>query len=392
MRTALQTGFLALTLIGVFVVVGNAEAWCPFGGLEGLYTYFKEGNLPCSLAVSNFYALAAVLVLTLLFRRAFCGYVCPIGTISDWVRRGAARLGVASRAVPPRLDQSLSTLKYLVLGLILYFTYRSAELVFRGFDPCYALISRHGEDITLWAYAIAAVILLLSLVLTMPFCRWLCPLAAALHPFSRFGVARIKRLDAACVQCGECATACPMAIPVHERNEVRDARCISCLSCLDACPRQDRTALVWGPPDGLGGRWPHGVLPAAILTLTATAVTASTFFALPSFTSRRGEPAGDVATVDLEIEGLTCRGRAVLLTYFLERDDAYALPDFVELRAWPAPGVARAVVRTESSSAIADEVKRAITEPYFDAAARTWRSSPFTVRGFDPLDDEKAAE
>ncbi len=81
MRKTLQFGFLALTLVAVFVVRGNAERWCPFGGLEALYTYTREGNLPCSLGVSNFYILGAVLLMTLILRRAFCGYVCPVGAI-----------------------------------------------------------------------------------------------------------------------------------------------------------------------------------------------------------------------------------------------------------------------------------------------------------------------
>ena len=103
-RRVVQFGFLALTVVGVFVVRGNAERWCPFGGVEALYTYATEGNLTCSLAVSNFYILGSVLIMTLLLRRAFCGYMCPIGTISDWLQRGTARLGAGPIAVPRRVD------------------------------------------------------------------------------------------------------------------------------------------------------------------------------------------------------------------------------------------------------------------------------------------------
>ena len=71
-RRVVQFGFLAVTLVGVFLFRGNAERWCPFGGVEALYTYATEGNLTCSLAVTNFYILGAVLVMTLLLRRAVC--------------------------------------------------------------------------------------------------------------------------------------------------------------------------------------------------------------------------------------------------------------------------------------------------------------------------------
>ena len=51
--------------------------------------------------------------------------------------------------MPRAVDAVLSSLKYLVLALLLFLTWRTGEFVFRGYDPCYALISRHGEDIQL---------------------------------------------------------------------------------------------------------------------------------------------------------------------------------------------------------------------------------------------------
>lgn len=82
-RRLVQLGFVILTVGGVFVFGGNAERWCPFGGVEALYSYATEGNMLCSLGISNFYILGAVLVMTLLLRRAFCGYMCPIGSVSE---------------------------------------------------------------------------------------------------------------------------------------------------------------------------------------------------------------------------------------------------------------------------------------------------------------------
>ena len=105
-RRTVQAGLLALTLMGVFLLGSNAESWCPFGGVEAIYTYATEGNLLCSLGISNFYILAAVILTVLLLRRAFCGYVCPIGTISEWLGVIAGRIGVrgfsSSSEVGPR--------------------------------------------------------------------------------------------------------------------------------------------------------------------------------------------------------------------------------------------------------------------------------------------------
>ncbi len=154
-RRIVQGLFLALVLVGVFGLQANCERWCPFGGVEAIYTYVAEGNMLCSLGVSNFFILGGVLAATLLVRRAFCGYMCPIGTLSEWLRSLGSRLGIPELHVSTNWDRLLGLCKYAVLAIVLVLTYRAGELIFRGFDPCYALLSRHGEDITFWAYIVS---------------------------------------------------------------------------------------------------------------------------------------------------------------------------------------------------------------------------------------------
>jgi len=384
-RRLVQFAFLSLTLAGVFLVRGNAERWCPFGGVEAAYTYATEGNLICALGVSNFYILAAVLAVTLLLRRAFCGYLCPVGTISEWLQSAARRLGVRPARIPYRLDRGLALLKYAVLAVILLVTWRAAELRFRGYDPCYALISRHGEDITVWAYVISGVIAVASLAVLLPFCRWFCPLAAVLHPFSRFGLTRIRRQEDRCAACGACARACPMGIPVDQVRQVTAARCLSCLNCVDACPRSAGGALTWGPPRALGRRWPQGVLIVILLAGVGAAVGATYAFPLPSFVHTRGQRPAVTATLKLTIHNLNCRGNATLLTYFLDRDDELAIPGYLRLEAWPGPNAAPARITYDPARTDESAIKQAITEPYFDAVAGIWRNSPFRIVGYDPL-------
>lgn len=389
-RRVVQFAFLALTIIGVFVVRGNAERWCPFGGVEAIYNYVTEGNMLCSLGISNFYILAAVLVMALLLRRAFCGYMCPIGAIGEWINAGARRCGVKPRDVPYWLDRVLAKLKYVVLAVILYFTWTAAELEFRVADPCYALISRHGEDITIWAYIVSGAIIVSSLFLLIPFCRWFCPLAAVFHPFSRFGLTRIKRSDDACVDCGKCTIACPMAIPVASMKTVTSARCISCLECIETCPDKPKAkgAIMWGPPRALGGAWSQSLLIGIMLACVLIAVVAVYAFPAPSFSrvvEGRGEAPAVTATAELGILNLACRGNASLFAYFVERDDEYEVPGYLKIEGWPGPGAARVLITYDPSLTDETAIKEAITEPYYDATSDQWRSSQFEVDGYDPL-------
>jgi len=245
-RRVVQFAFLALVVGGIFAVGANCERWCPFGG---------------------------VLLITLLLRRAFCGYMCPLGTISEWLRSVARRLGVPGIRVPQRLDRVLASLKHAVLAVILVATYRAGELIFRGFDPCYALITMNSPagteiaDITIWAYVVAGAIALASLAIVMPFCRWFCPMAAVLNPVSRLALTRIERDAEACRGCGQCSEHCPTAIPVDRLRQVKAARCLSCMNCMDSCPHKGKGdgVLRWRPPRWLGPRWPQAALIGILL-------------------------------------------------------------------------------------------------------------------------------
>jgi Pyruvate/2-oxoacid:ferredoxin oxidoreductase delta subunit len=384
-RRLLQLGFLVLTLVGVFAVGGHAERWCPFGGVEALYTYASAGNLICSLGVSNFYVLGGLLVLTLLMRRAFCGYACPIGTISEWLQALARRCGLRAWQVPYHLDRGLALLKYVVLGVIVYFTWTIGELVFRGYDPCYVLISRHGTDITMWAYVVSGALVLLSLAIIVPFCRWLCPLAAVFTPFSRIGLARVRRSGETCIDCGLCRRACPMAIPVDKVAEVTAARCTSCLECVAACPKRAGGALTWGPPRFIGGHWPQAVVIGVLLLCIGGAVAATYAFPLPSFIETIGEAPAQTASLRLRVQGVNCRHSSEQFVAYLRRDDEYSVRGYLRVEAWPQPGMADVRLVYDPTRTNEQGIKRAITEPYYDLAAGAWTFSAYRIEGYDAL-------
>ena len=384
-RRVVQFGFLLIVLVGVYVVGAHCERWCPFGGVEALYTYVHEGNLVCSLGTANFFILGGVLAMTLLMRRAFCGYACPIGTISESLHAVARRLRLPEIGVPLWLDRCLALLKYGLLAVILWFTWRTGELIFRGFDPCYALISRHGEDITVWTYVAAGAVVVGSLFLMLPFCRWLCPLAAVLNPFSRFAVARVRRDAVSCRDCGLCAKRCPAGIPVDQVAQVTHARCIACLQCVDSCPHRQTRPLTWGPPQRWRTAWPQIAIVLTVLLCTSAAVAASYLFPLPSFIKTRGTAPAEAAEVQLRVSNLACRGNANLLCYFLERDDMFAVPGYLKVEAWPGPESAPVRVTYDPAQIDETRIRQAIVEPYYEIANEKWRMSPFAIEGYDPL-------
>ncbi|MHC4513874.1 MAG: 4Fe-4S binding protein [Planctomycetota bacterium] len=230
---------------------GDFEKWCPFGGIETTYLFFFYDTFSCSLGSSNLYVALFVLVLALLTRRSFCSYVCPVGALGEWSGKLRDKLLPGRRTVvPARLDAILRKIKYPLLVLILYFTFAQRELIFRAFDPFYALCSKHGEDITYWSYVVLGGALIGAFLISQPFCRYLCPFAAVLNPFSRFGLLRVQRDLSSCVDCGLCNRVCDSGIDVAASAAVTHARCTQCLECISVCPVED--SLFLGLPGKAG--------------------------------------------------------------------------------------------------------------------------------------------
>lgn len=246
-------------------VTASPEAFCPFGGLETMYRYVTSGGrfVPHT-HLSNIVLAAAVLVTAFLTRSAFCGWLCPLGFIQDLIHRGSVlaqkripglRRGVkwlkthaAGLAV---LDRPLRWLKYVVLvwavtGAAIY-----GVMVFRDYDPWAALLNI--AELSLGpGLVVLIVVLVASLFVERPWCRYACPLGAASGLLGKFSPVYLKREESACKVCAVCSTACPMGLPVHTLNVIASADCIGCLECIGACPRNGALELKVGLP-GLRG-------------------------------------------------------------------------------------------------------------------------------------------
>ncbi|HML75544.1 MAG TPA: 4Fe-4S binding protein [Anaerohalosphaeraceae bacterium] len=385
-RHLIQTFFLIWILTGVFILRRNVETWCPMGGVESLYSYFVEGGMYCSLRVSNFFMLAAVILLTLCFKRAFCGYLCPLGAIAEWMRVIARKLGFRQFSIPPAVNSILSLLKYAVLAVMLWLTWRAAELVIRSVDPCYAVITL-GEEAKWTTYAVLVLFVISAFFISMPFCRWLCPFAAVMNPFSRFGATRIVRDPQACNNCGACSKACPMAIQVASVKQVVSADCIACMECVDKCPRRQRNALQWMRFGRVWVKHPGWTIFAGIAISLLAVYLASVFIPLPSFVyAREGQSPQHLSTCHLKIEGVTCGGSAKLFVFFLDRKDISEVPGYLKVSMSPAAGFIDVRIDYDSAQTTPQAIQDAISEPYFDEAENRWRMSPFKIQGYDMLE------
>jgi polyferredoxin len=227
----------------------SVDALCPFGGIESAWSVISSGKLLAKVAWSSFLLLGATLLAAILFRRTFCGNFCPLGTLQELFAWGGRKIFGRTFTVPPGVDRWARYLKYVVLVVFVVLTAMLGTLAIRPYDPWVAY--HHLLDAELInGFLVGLIILILTVVGSLFydrfFCKYLCPMGAALTPFAKVGLFKIKRNAPTCINCSACDKACPVNLPVSKLDTVTDVECLDCDLCVNACPVKD-TLIIEGP-------------------------------------------------------------------------------------------------------------------------------------------------
>ena len=119
----------------------------PFGGLESLYGWLKEGTFLKRTNFNDMILLIIVTALALLFRRTFCGNICPLGTIQELFGKLRKLIFKKRFVIPVKADRYLRYLKYAVLVVVLAATWKLGTLVVRPYDPWPVYHHLFSEDL-----------------------------------------------------------------------------------------------------------------------------------------------------------------------------------------------------------------------------------------------------
>lgn len=219
----------------------GVEGWLPIASLMNLKALLVTGELPSHHAAGLF-LLIAFLSISLLLRKSFCSWLCPIGTISEALWRvGRSTFGKTWR-LPRWADVPLRGLKYLLLGLFLYAIGGMSAAAIRAFlDGPYGVIAdvkmlNFFRYLSVTAAVVLGALAILSIFIQNFWCRYLCPYGALLGLPGGLSPARIRRYPDVCIDCAKCAQACPAWLPVDRLVAVRSPECTGCYECVAACP------------------------------------------------------------------------------------------------------------------------------------------------------------
>jgi ferredoxin len=212
--------------------------------LSIIFFGFYLGGIPdpinaiFDLLAQNQILLSVILVLfpvllSLFWGRFYCGWLCPLGAVQEFLNPAPE-----TRVLPKPLDGVLKYLKFIILIVLGYLSWYTAGNMWQNYNLTKTLFTFNGPLLTI---LILALILVISLLVSRPFCKYLCPLGAILTFTSRFAPFRMRADAKKCMICGKCIKGgCPMdAIsafnPEIDLPNIDNTECIKCSECQKNC-------------------------------------------------------------------------------------------------------------------------------------------------------------
>lgn len=217
---------------------------CPIGSLQAV--------LGSSKYQFSFYVIGMLMAVGSFFGRFVCGWLCPFGLIEDLLYK--IPMPIKIKKVPG--DKILKYIKYMILVVfVIILPITVVNIVGMG-DPWFCkwicpsgtlfagiplVASNTGLQSAIgflfnWKIGILIVIIVLSIIIYRPFCRYLCPLGAIYGCFNKVSIYRYEIKKDKCVGCKKCQKVCQLNIPVYEKPN--SPECIRCGACKKACPTQ----------------------------------------------------------------------------------------------------------------------------------------------------------
>ena len=365
-RNPIRIGFqvLVLALLGYVALrplfgggyVSDFEKYCPFGGLSSMLSYFNIGSMSCTMNEVQVMLGAGLLVGVIVIGKLFCSYLCPVGSITEWLGLLGEKLKIR-REIPAKVDRPLRVMKYALLFVTLYFTMTSSELFCKEYEPYFAVANLFGNSDINLVYAIIATVITVggAMVYRLFWCKYLCPLGALSNIFlnvipvavliGAFVVAnllgagigyiwlvagivligaltevirlrsyvlpvpKITRIADVCTDCGLCNDKCPQGIEISAYREVTHSDCNLCMDCVYGCPTRNALTL-----SGKKQRSIRYLAPIAVVVLVGLSLGASSYLELTTLAERWGgyDSVANLRTFEMSgLKNVKCFGSAM---------------------------------------------------------------------------------
>lgn len=277
-RFWIQLASFILFVYGGYLAINFGSSFpiftCPYNGDVSATCYLislqHQLALPTKILfspafISIFIGLITFLAWFIVLNKAWCGYMCPFGTLQDWITGLRKKIGIRFSVYTRHHFEQLSKIKYLFLVIVLLFPLligagvvsNNWSATFCQMCPARVISPMFTGDFSQWTIdfssktnmiltalgvSFASLFFIGSFVKKRFFC-FFCPMSALHYIFANTSIVKFKKNGSKCTRCGDCYVVCDMQIKdiaddVISTNILRDD-CILCLKCVAACPEDD---------------------------------------------------------------------------------------------------------------------------------------------------------
>lgn len=246
MKSQILRHFIQLIL---FILLPGLYAMT-FSELKTVYQMIIGGNFNFIEAFPSLIELTAVMLLTIVMGRWFCGWLCAFGAYNDLVYGISKKLFKTKFRIDAKTDEVLKYAKYVVLLFIIIISWTMGSNILQNVSPWDAFGQITDPATVLTNLLIGLVLLILITIgaafIERFFCRYLCPLGAVFSIISKIGIVKINKPKAECGKCKACTINCSMGLNLYKVNGYKGGDCINCLKCTEVCPRNNANVNILG--------------------------------------------------------------------------------------------------------------------------------------------------
>ncbi len=226
----------------------GVEGFLPISSLMGLRYWIQSGDFN-TIHPAGMVLFMLFLVIALFMKKGFCGWICPIGLLSEHLWKAGRKIFGRNFVFPRWVDFPLRSIKYLILLFFVYAVFAMSLDDLKAF--LYGSYNKIADvkmlyfftKMTSFTFWVLVALMVLSLFVKNFWCRYLCPYGALLGFLSVFSPLKVTRNPDSCTGCADCTDACPANIQVHQKQRIRSDECMSCVACIEACPEPDTLKL-----------------------------------------------------------------------------------------------------------------------------------------------------
>ncbi len=201
---------------------------CVIGAIQNVILHLGDAKT----YLAHFIILSIPIISTVFLGRLFCGWICPMGAVQQFLYRRDLSL-----KPPAWVGKKLPRLRFIVLAAIIFAALYTGTAAFAEIDPFNSLFNAQIAPVPT---TLLVIILGASIFVFTPWCRFLCPMGAVLSVVGRVSRRQLV-FKAECKNCNACARSfCDYqaispgsTLPVIEQNE-----CARCGECISRCPRK----------------------------------------------------------------------------------------------------------------------------------------------------------